>query len=75
MNLSSRPYEELTEILDTGASVEIAVGDRPMLELISLAVHAQDGGGQLILKATASLDHASLRSLCAYSKGHILFKD
>ncbi|MGN4051414.1 hypothetical protein [Pseudomonas sp. SM4] len=75
MNFSSKPQEELSELLEQGASIEIAVGARPIAELIMLAVHAREGRGQLVLKATSNLDHKSFVSLSTYGKGHLLFKD
>lgn len=75
MSFSTKSQVELKELFAQGASIEMSVTPKSIEDLCELALHAKEGGGQLILKGASTLDQRNLESITAFGSGHILFKD
>lgn len=75
MSFSTKPQDVLEQLLVYGASLEIAILNRTVDQLYSLASYAKSGGGTLTVLGASGLSNQVLYELAAYGKGHIFLKD
>jgi len=74
MTFEKKSTTELTSLLKAGASFKLAVEDRSLTVLASLAKAAHEGGGNLVLTGISGKSQTDLTHIAKAGPGRVTFE-